>query len=142
MAHDPYGMSAAPLEMAAFRRRVYRLVGLIPKGRVATYGQIADLAGYPRHARHVGNALGREHGIPKLPWHRVLNSQGRVSPRHGATHAIRPGRVERLQKRKLQADGVLFEGERVDLSVYRWRPEEEGGALAGMLEDTESGNHW
>ena len=141
MVRDPFDRPGAKMDMAAFRRRVYRLVERIPRGRVATYGQLAALAGFPRHARHVGNALGAEHGIPDLPWHRVLNALGRVSQRNGASHTARPGRVERLQKRKLQADGVCFEGERVDLSVYRWRPEEEGGVWAGMLEGGESGSN-
>ncbi len=138
MVRDPFDRPGTKTDMAAFRRRVYGLVEMIPQGRVATYGQIAALAGFPRHARHVGNALGAEHGIPDLPWHRVLNAQGRVSQRNGASHAARPGRVERLQKRKLRADGVRFEGERVDLDLYRWRPEEEGGAWAELLEDRES----
>lgn len=141
MVLDPFHRPGSKMDMAAFRRRVYRLVESIPQGRVATYGQIADLAGFPRHARHVGNALGAEHGIPDLPWHRVLNAQGRVSQRNGASHAARPGRVERLQKRKLRADGVSFEGERVDLDRYRWRPEEERGAWAELLESEESGSN-
>ena len=134
MLHDSLDKPGPKTDMAAFRRRVYRLVALIPKGRVATYGQIADLAGFPRHARHVGNALGAKHGLPDLPWHRVINSQGRISQRNGASHTARPGRVERLQLRKLKADGVRFEGQRVDLDRYRWRPE-EGGAWAALQED-------
>ena len=109
--------------MAAFRARVYRLVAAIPAGRVATYGQIAALAGHPRRARHVGNALAHPHGIAGLPWHRVLNAAGRVSRRGGGHRS--PEAAERLQRRLLAAEGVRFTGGRVALERFRWRPEEE-----------------
>jgi O-6-methylguanine DNA methyltransferase len=62
--------------------RIYDVVRRIPKGRVATYGQVAALAGLPRHARQVGYAL---HVLPessKVPWHRVINAKGEVSALH------------------------------------------------------------
>ena len=54
-------------------------VALIPYGKVASYGQIATLAGLPRHARMVGRVLGQMDSSSELPWHRVINSQGRIS---------------------------------------------------------------
>ncbi|HKI97384.1 MAG TPA: MGMT family protein [bacterium] len=115
-------------EMERFRARVYRLVALIPSGRVATYGQISILAGHPRRARHVGNAL--RHGAhPELPWHRVINAQGRVSARAGESRPRGDEPVERLQERLLKAEGVEFRGGRVDLARYGWRPEQDGAPL-------------
>jgi methylated-DNA-protein-cysteine methyltransferase-like protein len=101
---------------ADLRRRIYRVVARIPPGRVATYGQVAALAGLPGHARQVGYAL---HGLPDesdLPWHRVVNAQGRISPRS------EPGPSEGLQRHLLEDEGVRFdERDRIDLRRYRWR---------------------
>ena len=121
---DPAG------ETAKFRARVYWLVAMIPPGRVATYGQIAALASHPRRARHVGNALAQFHDAG-LPWHRVINAQGRISPRAGAQRT--PGeRVEHRQERLLRGEGVVFSDGQVDLERYRWRPEIDGALLRGM----------
>jgi methylated-DNA-protein-cysteine methyltransferase-like protein len=120
-------------ELARFRARVYRLVRLIPPGRVATYGQLSVLAGHPRRARFVGQALARHGGEDDLPWHRVLNAAGRVSPRGGESRdPALP--VERRQQRLLEAEGVPFAQGRVNLARYRWRPEEEGGTLAAAAD--------
>jgi methylated-DNA-protein-cysteine methyltransferase-like protein len=106
-----------PAASDALWPRVYAVVARIPCGRVATYGQVAALAGLPRQARLVGYAL---HGLPAgshLPWHRVINAQGRVSARS------EPGVSEGLQRHLLEDEGVTFdERERVDLRRYRWRP--------------------
>ena len=70
-----------PTVKSELRRAIYDMVGRIPYGKVATYGQIAHLAGYPGRARQVGYALA---GMPEemdLPWHRVINAQGKISPR-------------------------------------------------------------
>lgn len=123
---------ATAREMERFRARVYRLVALIPEGRVATYGQLAALAGHPRRARHVGNAL-KHSPEAGLPWHRVLNAQGKVSARAGETRPRGDEPVERRQVRLLEAEGVRFAGGKVDLARHRWRPEEEGGAFARGL---------
>ncbi len=95
--------------------RIYEIVRQIPRGRVATYGQVADLAGLDGHARQVGYAL---HSLPasvNVPWHRVINSRGEVSARtRGDSHE--------LQRQLLEAEGVVFdERERVNLDRYRWR---------------------
>ncbi len=90
----------------------------IPSGRVATYGQVAALAGAPRHARQVGYAL---HDLPpgsSLPWQRVINARGEVSPRS------EPG-WEGFQRQLLEAEGIEFRRGRVDLERYRWEPGDE-----------------
>jgi len=95
--------------------RIYEVVRQIPRGRVATYGQIADLAGLEGHARQVGYAL---HALPpgmKLPWHRVVNARGEVSRRSG-------GDSHELQRELLIAEGVKFDRRgRIDLVRYRWK---------------------
>lgn len=95
----------------------YRVVRRIPKGRVATYGQVADLAGYPRHARQVGYALFALRGSEqRVPWQRVINSRGEVSQRSAPEG-------DRLQRAILESEGVVFDrGARVDLERFGWRP--------------------
>ena len=101
-------------EAPSFRERVLLLVARIPPGFVTTYGQISLLAGYPRRARNVGNVLASLPPGNDLPWHRVINAQGRVSSRGG-------GSVRR-QERLLKQEGVRFKGGRVNLARYRWEP--------------------
>lgn len=98
--------------------RIYRVVRQIPTGRVATYGQVASLAGLPGNARQVGYAL---HALrdDDLPWHRVINARGEISRRAD------PG-PEPLQRVMLEAEGVAFdEHGRVDLRRFRWQPRRE-----------------
>ena len=73
------------------RQRIYAVVRRIPRGRVATYGQVAFLAGLPGHARQVGYALAALPEGSRMPWHRVLNAQGSASPasRAGRTSLTR-----------------------------------------------------
>jgi methylated-DNA-protein-cysteine methyltransferase-like protein len=99
------------------RRAIYETVGRVPYGKVATYGQVATLSGYPGRARQVGYALA---GMPEeldLPWHRIINAQGKVSPRTGSKFHL-------LQYELLEREGVVFEQNRVDLGLFLWRPEE------------------
>jgi methylated-DNA-protein-cysteine methyltransferase-like protein len=97
-------------------KAVYRVVRRIPAGRVATYGQIAAIAGMPGAARQVGwalNALGDEDDVP---WQRVINARGEISAR-----GIRE--IEDLQRSLLESEGVSFDAKgRVDLGRYAWRP--------------------
>ncbi|HYO76167.1 MAG TPA: MGMT family protein [Thermoanaerobaculia bacterium] len=93
--------------------KIWTTVRRVPRGRVATYGQIAELAGLEGHARQVGYAL---HNLPDtndIPWHRVINAKGEVSPRSG-------GDSHELQRMLLEAEGVTFVGDRVDLRACRW----------------------
>jgi methylated-DNA-protein-cysteine methyltransferase-like protein len=97
-------------------QRIYRVIRRIPRGRVATYGQVAALAGIGGRARQVGYAL---HALPDgtaVPWHRVINARGEVSRR------AEPG-DDTLQRLLLEAEGVGFDGRgRVALERYGWRP--------------------
>jgi len=101
--------------------RVYAVVRRIPVGKVATYGQIAALAGLPQRARFVGYAL---HALPNgsvVPWHRVVNAAGKLS-----LGALSPsGATE--QRIRLEREGVRFAGGRIPLREFRWRP--RGGAV-------------
>ena len=96
---------------------IWGVVRRIPLGRVATYGQIAVLADLPGHARQVGYAM---HALPEgsdVPWQRVINARGEVSPRsrQGADH---------YQRHLLEEEGVHFdERGRISLARYRWKPD-------------------
>jgi methylated-DNA-protein-cysteine methyltransferase related protein len=93
---------------------IYKTVKKIPRGRVATYGQIAELAGLEGHARQVGYALHNLPGASDVPWHRVINAKGEISPRSG-------GDSHELQRMLLEAEGVGFDSRgRVDLRACRW----------------------
>lgn len=95
--------------------RIARVVRRVPRGRVATYGQVARLAGLPRGARQVGYAL---HALPSgsvVPWHRVINAGGRISLPPEA------GGIE--QRLRLLAEGItVTEAGRVSLARYQWDP--------------------
>jgi methylated-DNA-protein-cysteine methyltransferase-like protein len=84
---------------------------------VATYGQVALLAGLPGHARQVGYAM---HALPEhstVPWHRVVNAQGELSLRR-----VHPG-AELWQRARLEAEGVVFSaGGRISLERFQWVP--------------------
>lgn len=95
---------------------IYAAVLQIPKGKVASYGDVAALAGMPNHARMAGYALHHLAADSPVPWHRVLNSQGVLS-----IGKSKPGR-ERVQRELLEAEGVVFKDNgRVDLKKYRYR---------------------
>ena len=87
----------------------------IPRGRVAMYGQIAELAGLDGHARQVGYALHHLPAQSDVPWHRVLNARGEVSPRTA-------GDSHELQRLLLEAEGIEFDlCGRLSLAVYQWK---------------------
>jgi methylated-DNA-protein-cysteine methyltransferase-like protein len=103
-------------------QRIYRVVRRIPKGRVATYGQVASIAGLAGHARQVGYAL---HALPHgtiVPWHRVVNAAGRIS-----TRAMPGG--ELVQRLLLEREGIRLDARgRVPLDQVRWNPRVRAGA--------------
>ena len=95
--------------------RIYAVVRRIPRGRVASYGQIARLAGLPRHARLVGYAL---HNLPaetRLPWHRVVAADGRIAKRAFPEDG-------RWQRELLEKEGVTLVAGAVDMEQFTWRP--------------------
>ena len=104
--------------MAAARSswdRIYAVVRRIPTGRVATYGQVAEVAGLPGQARQVGWALHALSSGTRVPWQRVVNARGGLSAR-ASGH-------EYEQRRRPEREGVGFDaGGRIDLERVRWRP--------------------
>jgi methylated-DNA-protein-cysteine methyltransferase-like protein len=98
-------------------RTIYDVVRQIPVGQVATYGQVAALAGIPGHARQIGYAL---HSLPEgsqVPWQRVINAKGEVSPRSTLGW-------EHVQRHLLEEEGVEFDlAGRIDLKLYLWEPD-------------------
>jgi methylated-DNA-protein-cysteine methyltransferase-like protein len=91
--------------------RVWALVKRVPKGRVATYGDLAELAGCT--ARQVGFALRHSPPGMRLPWHRILAAGGRIAL---------PGDSGLTQRLRLEQEGVTFRGRKVELAKHRWRP--------------------
>ena len=90
---------------------VWQIVFAIPKGKVATYGQIATMAGLPEQSRMVGRILSRLPKGSKIPWHRVINSQGKISNPN-------PSR----QQQRLEADGITLVNGCVQLTLHQWKP--------------------
>ena len=94
-------------------QRIYRAVRRIPRGRVSTYGDVAERAGLEGRARQVGYAL---HALPSgsgVPWHRVVNAQGRISRRARAASMV-------TQRILLEREGVTLRRGRVDLARHAW----------------------
>ena len=99
--------------------QIWAAVKRIPCGKVATYGQIAALVGMPRHARQAGYALAATPENKKIPWHRVINAQGKISLR--LRHWDSGG--DNFQRILLEAEGVASDcSGRVDLKRFRWLP--------------------
>ena len=93
---------------------ILKAIRSIPRGRVATYGDVALRAGLPGRARLVGTILRKSHGM--LPWHRVVGAGGVLSVGKYAPHAAL------TQRMRLEKEGVRFRGAKVDLSRCRWAP--------------------
>ncbi len=97
-------------------QRIRATIDAIPRGRVASYGQIAREAGLPRHARLVGRVLRELEAGTRLPWFRVVNASGRISRRAGGSPSVE-------QRRRLAREGVEFERNgSIDLERFGWRP--------------------
>jgi methylated-DNA-protein-cysteine methyltransferase-like protein len=106
-----------PGKSAASHERIYSVVARIPRGRVATYGQVARLANLPGHARLVGYALSVLDERSRIPWHRVVNAEGRISVRSGDS----PAQI--LQRLWLELEKVVFDARGcIRLERFRWRP--------------------
>lgn len=100
----------------SFNQRVWELVGAIPKGKVASYGQLASMLGHPRRARQVGYALHQTPDDLVLPWHRVINSKGRISFSAESEQYL-------LQKAMLTAESICFsDDDHIDFKKYGWQP--------------------
>jgi methylated-DNA-protein-cysteine methyltransferase-like protein len=100
---------------SSFTHAVKQIILMIPPGKVSTYGQIAASAGNPRGARQVSWILHSCSRKDNLPWHRVVNSKGRISLQ---------GSGYEMQKALLEQEGVQFtETDAIDLSQYLWRPD-------------------
>ena len=104
-------MASSPKEID---QRIWQVVMLIPPGAVATYGDVARQAGMPGAARRVGRAL---RGLPqdtRIPWHRVINAQGKL---------VAPGGSTAVQRERLESEGIAFLSRSgLNLRQYRWRP--------------------
>lgn len=106
-AAQPQGDEAVAAICAVVRR--------IPRGWVATYGQVAAMAGLPRRARFVGHVLQHLDPASKIPWHRVVNARGQVS------YALSRNGSDAIQQRLLEREGVEFDDRnRFNLERFRW----------------------
>ena len=94
--------------------QILEVVALIPYGKVASYGQIAQLAGLPKHARLVGYVLKHLDPESDLPWHRVINAQGKISTSRLNAHG------ENIQQMKLLEEDVVVVAGKVSLKKYQW----------------------
>jgi methylated-DNA-protein-cysteine methyltransferase-like protein len=97
--------------------RTIKIIKNIPKGKVATYSSISNLIGAPGCARHVSYILSSSSDKYNLPWHRVVNSKGKISL------AVDQGYF--TQKKKLMSENVIFQNDAISLPKYLWRPSEK-----------------
>ena len=93
--------------------RICSVLAAVPRGRVITYGDLAEMAGYARAARLAGQTLRKLPRGTKLPWHRVINAQGRISL---------PEPAAQRQRERLEKEGITLLNGRVDMNRYHWRP--------------------
>lgn len=101
--------------MTTFSERAIKAIKSVPAGKVATYGQIALLAGSPRAARQIGWLLNSSSEKHSLPWHRIINSKGQLSSNDPEFHFE--------QRSRLEAEGIVFSlNNTIDLKVFGWRP--------------------
>ena len=103
------------MDRAARMQAIWDTIRDIPRGRVASYGQVAEIAGLPRGARQVGYALRQLPAGHDVPWHRVLQASGRVA-------FDKDSRPFREQTRRLREEGVTVIAGKVDMGEYRWQP--------------------
>jgi methylated-DNA-protein-cysteine methyltransferase-like protein len=94
--------------------QIFAVIHQIPPGKVTTYGEIAKMAGYPGYARHVGKALGNLPKGSKLPWHRVINSQGKIS--------LKGEDLVRQRTLLIEEDVEVTMDGKVRLRKHKWQP--------------------
>jgi methylated-DNA-protein-cysteine methyltransferase-like protein len=105
-----------PMVASESYTKIWKQAALIPEGQVASYGQIAHLAGLPRRAaRMVGRALGAAPAELALPWHRVVNAQGRIAIPEGSKGYAR-------QQELLEQEGIKVKDGQLDMEQHRWDP--------------------
>lgn len=102
-------------------QKIWRTIQLIPLGKVASYGQIADLAGMPKQARLVGRSLAYVPESLNVPWHRVIRSNGQIAFPAGSEQSLK-------QTGLLQQENIAVFNNRVKLKAFQWQPD-----LAEML---------
>ena len=114
------------MEKNLFNQKVYLKVSKIPHGKIATYGQIADLIYAYGCARQVGWALRRLKLPSTIPWHRVINSRGEI------TMSLSRNGTDWMQRELLINEGIKFNSKmKIDIKKYLWRPKEFTGRLEG-----------
>ena len=96
-------------------QRIFTIVNEIPKGYIATYGQVANLAGLPGYARVVGQTLSKLPSDTQLPWHRVISATGKISVLEDSESFLE-------QKKRLLNEGITFTKTRINLKEYQWQP--------------------
>lgn len=106
----------AKLDREKRSERIWSTIADIPPGTVASYGQIAEIAGIPRGARQVGYALRHSPKDRPLPWHRVLQASGKSAFDKGSA-------AFRKQRARLADEGVPMLNGKVDMKAYRWQPD-------------------
>jgi methylated-DNA-protein-cysteine methyltransferase related protein len=107
--------SKESLEVHSFTQKVKDIIKKIPRGKVATYGQIATCAGNPRATRVVVWILNSSSQKDKLPWHRVINSKGQIS--------LKPGQGYEIQRALLEKEGIKFDNnDSINFDIHLWKP--------------------
>ncbi|WP_417530301.1 MGMT family protein [Marinobacter lipolyticus] len=96
-------------------QKIWQVVALIPPGSVASYGQVADMAGLGRQARFVGRALGKLPSGHSIPWYRVIRSSGQIAFPQGSE-------AYEVQVYRLREEGVEVLNSRVSMQRFQWRP--------------------
>lgn len=103
-------------QMSELQQRIWKVASMIPRGRVATYGQIADLAGLPGRARMVSTALKKAPHDMQLPWHRIIGAGGRIAIPHSA-----PSYHEQIAL--LREEDVVVVSGQLPMKQYQWQPD-------------------
>ncbi len=99
--------------LTAYQAAMLKVIAAIPCGRVSTYGVVAKAAGFPGYARQVGSLLKTLPSGSAIPWHRVINSQGKISFPNNSERYTR-------QRQLLESEGVRFQGIKIRLQDHIW----------------------